>query len=570
LVGAALSLGFFYGCKKDSFTDSTHNSITELKNPITAEKAEEWFQGKFGMTKLIDSNGSKTSSSTTSASLGESSEGFHFKESFQITPLWTQAQITAYLQTNPILVVPVKPIAFLDKRNQLYGLVVFRDSFNQLDARLQVYSATPNYEANHETFSVHDFSGFLFQIDLNGKVDNIYGLDNGKFITKIKLKPNASQLTVRGLCDCFTDDPTAGFIKRAICWICDVFGGGGDEAVVQNVVDVFGFDRNDVLQYASNNDNNNNGGGGGSSGTGTNPPNLNSEIDNTLFDVVGQTTKFSYYQGLYMGKGFNDTEFEDLYMNPKLFTQVNKFFEGRGSSPANVNAIKQLVNNYSLDVEDRTRHLKLLNNDAEYYNKNQAAGMPPVGSAAWGNTLKFTITSPTNGLDIYDVTFPNYVKTKEAIFARAFAEDAAEHIDKIFDAALIHVNNIINPLDRTNVTKITNFANALYRTGGNYVGIFAQEKAAILSAFISVQDITASNPSGFINFFDDSNADKGKFESQQGIIGDFENKVDKIENYNASSFRSLNAIEIRGLASPSNPIMTKVVISLSLISVDAQ
>jgi hypothetical protein len=110
----------------------------------------------------------------------------------------------------------------------------------------------------------------------------------------------------------------------------------------------------------------------------------------------------------------------------------------------------------------------------------------------------------------------------------------------------------------------------LYRTGGNYVGIFGQEKAAILSAFISVQDITFSNPSGPINFYDDSNTDRGKSEIQQGIIGNFENKVDKIENYDASSKRSLNAIEIRGLSSPSNPIMTKVVISLSLVSVDGQ
>jgi hypothetical protein len=106
----------------------------------------------------------------------------------------------------------------------------------------------------------------------------------------------------------------------------------------------------------------------------------------------------------------------------------------------------------------------------------------------------------------------------------------------------------------------------LYKTGGGYVGIVGQEKAAILSAFISVQDITTSP----VNFYDDSNSDKGNRINGQGIIGDFENKVDKIENYTTESKRSLNAIEIRGLSTPSNTVTTKVVISLSLVSLDAQ
>jgi hypothetical protein len=61
-----------------------------------------------------------------------------------------------------------------------------------------------------------------------------------------------------------------------------------------------------------------------------------------LFDTGGGQVKQNYYQGLYvMQMGFADTEFEELYNNKKLFTQVEHFFTLYGRTTDNINTIKQ-------------------------------------------------------------------------------------------------------------------------------------------------------------------------------------------------------------------------------------
>lgn len=170
----------FQACRKEAFTEQLSSS-SALKNPITSDAAKAWFQNQFGETKLISPSSISSSSDTL--------DGYYFDASYEITPLWSESKIAAFLQTNPILLVPVKPIPFLDAKGQHYTLVFFRDSLNQLDARLQVYQATPEYAKNNPKFRVENFTGFFYQIHLTGKVDKVCGVEQGKFTYKVQLKP---------------------------------------------------------------------------------------------------------------------------------------------------------------------------------------------------------------------------------------------------------------------------------------------------------------------------------------------------------------------------------------------
>lgn len=563
MVGAALSVGVFYGCQKDlQISDPvSSNNSKSVANPLTVEMVQSWFQSEFGKSKTIAPT---SSGNSLVSSVNGNGDSYFFNQTFDIKPFWAESKIATFLQTNPIVIVPVVPIAFLDDKGMNYTLVFFRDSLQKIDAKLQVYKPTQSYLNTHTTVNVQDFSGLFYQIGLNGLVQKVFTIENGKFTKQVFLARNSGfgssvKLNTRMGCDCFHRGSGESIFQEIGCLIACLFHGGGSSSGDEDTyVPPIPAGWSGQLQLGSNDNSNNyiptNTGGSGST------PNLNSEIDNTLFDVADQTVKFSFHQNIYRQKGFNDTEFENLYFHPKLFTQVNKFFDDKSSSPENINAIKQLINNFSLDVEDRTRQVRLLNNDDAYFNANQAAGMPDVGSSAWKNTLAFNLSPPTNGLDPARVTFPKAVNSKEALFAREFAKSASSYIDNLFTQSVVHV-------DQMTTQKLDAFELNVKTIGGQSLGIIGNRKAAILSFNVAAFDIT--NPAAQITIFDNqTNNGTGFTVPGLGEIGAFEVPVAKVENFTASSFRSVNSIQIDGISGANNKTRT-ISIGLSIVSLNA-
>jgi hypothetical protein len=115
-----------------------------------------------------------------------------------------------------------------------------------------------------------------------------------------------------------------------------------------------GFGSN--FPYTGGNSGNGSGGGGGGSGgasSGSNN-NIDSQIDDTLFDVAGNQEKLNYYQGLYvLEMRFGDTEFEQLYNDKKLFTQIEHFFRQHGRNQKTIDFCKSYIDLYFTDSEFR-------------------------------------------------------------------------------------------------------------------------------------------------------------------------------------------------------------------------
>lgn len=131
---------FLNGCKKDFNLEGDYTN-TLPRNPITATDASAWFNTQFGETRsIVPKRASFTGDNNTN------SNDYYFEEQLDITPLWSNAKISTYLKIAPILYVPVKAIPSLDAKSFNYTLVFFRDSVGLLDARLQVYMASPNYK----------------------------------------------------------------------------------------------------------------------------------------------------------------------------------------------------------------------------------------------------------------------------------------------------------------------------------------------------------------------------------------------------------------------------------------
>ena len=379
----------FQACRKEAFTEQLSSS-SALKNPITSDAAKAWFQNQFGETKLISPNSISSSSDTL--------DGYYFDASYEITPLWSESKITAYLRTNPILLVPVKPIPFLDAKGQHYTLIFFRDSLNQLDARLQVYEATPEYAKNNARFSVDNFTGFFYQIHLTGKVDKVYGIEQGKFTHRIQLKPKEktriAKIQTRGFCDgCFYDDPTAGIGTKIRCWLCDKFaisngdGSGIDPITSTDPSGLSGYGQTPTIDigYGENTSVGSTGGGNplGSGGNG-----LGTEFDDSIFNDPSNQQKIKEDHVL-LTLNPTGTERQFLADNRALFDQFYSFLTQQGD--------------YSEKISTAKQHLKLLMENTAYLSANQQANFPAIGTVAWAKTLSFdfdNINEPPNSAEI--------------------------------------------------------------------------------------------------------------------------------------------------------------------------
>ena len=234
-----------------------------------------------------------------------------------------------------------------------------------------------------------------------------------------------------------------------------------------------------------------------------------------------------------------------LYSNQGALTQANNYLANSSSAS---------------DKETVTKHLNLLNTKSKYLKKNQDAGFPDIGTNDWYETLNFTYTSPTNGLN-YNVNFTNNNRTQEALFAREFGEATASQIDVIFDRTIGQIGN-------TTTQNAGTFTSDIELNGG-FALTSGNRKAAILSYNVGVQKIVdpTINPNG-ITIFNNISSNPNYF-SGIGNIGMGENPVIKREDFNTNSFRSLNCMEISGVnPNPNNLIYIRI--GLSLVDIFAR
>jgi hypothetical protein len=214
---------FLLGCKKEisevikNDSESTYFNV-QPDNAISISEVQNWFTSQFGKFKEVSSNPPVANFSSTDA--------YYFNESFRIEPIWSLAKQSTYKRRNPITIVPVQPIAFLDAKNQQYALIFYRDSLNRLQSKLQVYAAIESYKRENAKEKVKNFSGIMYQVDYSGLVHHVFAAKNGRLIQKFSLGPNRNGgqigATPRG---CFGLGPS--IFEELWCVLSHVFDGGG-------------------------------------------------------------------------------------------------------------------------------------------------------------------------------------------------------------------------------------------------------------------------------------------------------------------------------------------------------
>jgi hypothetical protein len=327
LVGAALSVVLFSGCQKEGLStpiqdtlQGQNDSKIELKYKApSVSEAQSWFEQSFGKTHTIATKvGDTTQTSVLNVRSGS--------PQIDVTPVWNNAQISAYLSNRQVLMVPVNPIEALKKPRVGYCAVFFRDSLGKIGYTLQVTAAKANYLATHQNLSVNDFSGVFLQIRPDGQVKNMLGIEEGKIMGPFKV-PKGNNLD--GEEGCFS------WYQMWAAILADLGGGSG------------GFTTHDPfsgINYGDIGDSYGPAGGSNGSPISYPPIILNTEIDNTLFDMDGQMTIQNYYQDIYVVQNnFVDTEFEIMYNDKILFTLINKFLTDSGWDENAKQLIKDII-----------------------------------------------------------------------------------------------------------------------------------------------------------------------------------------------------------------------------------
>ena len=336
----------FFSCQKDILLPTQLSKTGETRevrtSNITIDEAKTWFESKYGKSTII-----KHEISSASASSADSlQDGLYFwDDPLSIVPLWSQTKISIYLNTYPIALVPLRPIPSLEGKGLGYSLVFYRDSLQQITARLQVYKAAESYTSTHTTLNVQDFSGLFYQIGLDARVHRLFFVENGHFTRQIFLAPNRANTANSRSCDCFHANSGEWIGRELWCLVlCAIHTDSGFPLYVNPNV---GADGSWLGLGATTYNNNPPTGSGGISGSGGSGGNggagvVSSEIDNSLFDVGAETTVRARYQDIYMSPpmNFSDTEFEEFYFNRRLFTQVEHFLTDKGRTPENIQIIR--------------------------------------------------------------------------------------------------------------------------------------------------------------------------------------------------------------------------------------
>jgi hypothetical protein len=348
---------------------------------------QKWFESRYGKSLKIAPPSVQSFSATNDSS-------YYFGETFQITPLWEFSKISSYLQSQPVVLVPVQPIRFLDAKNQQYALVFARDSNNQITSRLQVYEAYEDYKLTHSTINVNDFSGTMFQIGLNGKIERIYGLVDGQFRYRKILSPNQNLFRIYASprsCDDLRRNTNPNEIQLFLLRICNLFG---DQGPYDNAVTVpISLGWNVSSGGGSGGSGFDLGGyGGGTGGGNTTYVELSNEIDGTLFDIAGETTKFQAFMTEYMQElHFNEFEFLRLYSNKRLFTAVDYYLRSRGFNNTVALAIKNNMS-FTSNPDAFINYLRLLTTDLTFFTIQSQAGFLSETVTTVGNYINAGFT----------------------------------------------------------------------------------------------------------------------------------------------------------------------------------
>ena len=334
--------------------------------------AKAWFESEFGKSKTISPPTFPTASFTGDSTTGD----YYFNQTFQITPAWTQATISNYLSIYPIVIVPVQPIAFLDANEQGYALIFYRDSLNQVSAKLQVYDAMPLYKAVNADYAVNNFSGIFYQICLDGKVQRVLGFENGQTIQQIFLPTNQNLgrfgATSRGPCTqvCYGQRATfVDYIRCAFCMLFKMDNGGASGGTIDRTntppPPALGYGVSDFY------DNRNPGGGGNNNGGGGS---LDSQIDNSFF----QTVTIAHIRVEFEANGLLDL-FNELRLGDYLtLRNVHKFLKIRNFDLATVITLRQYLdeNVKFEDFEDffqNSQNFRLIDDFLVKYNFSEDA-----------------------------------------------------------------------------------------------------------------------------------------------------------------------------------------------------
>jgi hypothetical protein len=332
-------IALFFSCKSESLNEYKGDQLKSIQ-PISVEDARKAFESKYGEKLIIK----ETFSSLVSNS-GDTSQ-------LTIAPIWTDARVAAYLQTTPILLVPIENVSTLDNAKSGYSLVFFRDSLGAIKQRLQVFQADEAYRANNPRYSVDNFSGVFYQINMDGKSQNALKVENGKFVSRII--ENSPDLKVRDCPDpgsCY--DWGKSWWSKLVNWL--VHQGGGPTYVYVTInngrPDLLNY-RDEVNPYVAS---------GGSTNTHVYSNKLADELGDEIFDMTDERASLLNIHHK-ISLDYGETQF--LRTQPSIVAQLELFLNS-GSLPAAIRPNLARI------------HLELLMSDYQYLQKNAQTGLSP-------------------------------------------------------------------------------------------------------------------------------------------------------------------------------------------------
>ncbi len=276
-----------YSCQKEEFEIELTETFAKEKKTLAIAEVKNWFANQ---KKHHPINSLTTADSIIGA--------------LDVIPVWSLAKETYYLDSFPIVWVPIEPIEGIELDTySSANLIFFEDSLQSIHTRLFVYHADPAFYRNLTPTS-SNFTGMIYQVNEAGEIGHVVLTRNGIIIDYGDITlPNSGGANPRdggpGGCYSFSDS----FFKTLIDNVVD-FGGdlwnaisrffnscsdggsannGNNSSFYINFLNIgggFNFgSENPDLAYGGGS-----GGGGGNGGT-TPPIDLNGYFGNT--DILG-------------------------------------------------------------------------------------------------------------------------------------------------------------------------------------------------------------------------------------------------------------------------------------------
>ena len=311
----------------------------------------------------------------------------YIPSNISIQPKWSNAQISTLLKVNPILVVPVENIPALDASKEGYSLVFYNDSLGHMQSVLQCYVPTIDYykKVNGKN-NPSDFTGYLYQISMSGKIQKVLKIDNGKILGEL----HHGQLSGTPSGDP-SDCPGPSLFDKIGHFFSSLW------SRVTDFFDDLPFNSSDPYGSGGNFSPTGSSGGYGDGtlsgfGDGT----------NSIFDAGNRDLPDNIYDAATLKSGlitFGISEFNYNYyirQHPELETEILNFIVTR--SRANIN-LQAVLNEYqTLDAATLTQYFNLLATNNDFYNASKNAGFPEVGSDDWilNVAVSFFLLDPTS------------------------------------------------------------------------------------------------------------------------------------------------------------------------------